>query len=459
MKKISTYIISELFPPFILSLVVIVFIFLMNFMIKAVDKILGKGIEMMVILEYIGLNIAWIIALAIPMSVLIASLMAYGRLSDDNEITALKAAGVSFTRMIMPGLIFAVAMAAFMVYFNNNILPDFNHRARMLGSDIYRTRPDLTIEEGYFTNDIPGYSLLVRKKNGEILEDVTIYNDENSKTQTTITAQRGRITIKGNRLVLDLENGEIHELNVTNPEEYRRIEFEYHRFTIPIENMILERSTTRRRGDREMSADMMRVRINDLDTKIESAYEKLQGHSNNNLLKVFRDESEIDADFDLESSVWPLSSSEITLSISRSLRGIKRTIQLIASEINLINNYKKQQNKYSVEVQKKYSIPFACIVFMLVGAPLGILAKKGGFAVGMSISLVFFIIYWTFLIAGENLADRGMISPFWAMWSPNLLIGSLGIYLSTRSVKNIGSWNTDRITGIFRNSAARNRGY
>jgi len=459
MKKLSTYIITELIPPFLLGLVVIVFIFLMNFIIKAVDKILGKGIEPMVILEYIGLNIAWIIALAIPMSVLIASLMAYGRLSDDNEITALKAAGVSFTRMILPGIIFAVAMAGFMVYFNNNVLPDFNHRARMLGSDIYRTRPDLTIEEGYFTNDIPGYSLLVRKKNGEILEDVTIYNDENSQTQTTITAQRGRITIKGNRVVLDLENGEIHELNVKNPDEYRRIEFEYHRFTIPIENMTLERSTTRRRGDREMSSEMMRGRVTEINAKIAAAYEKLQGHSSKHLSKVFRNESKLDDEFDLESSVWPPPLEENRLAISRSLRSIKRTIQLIASEINLINNYKKQQNKYSVEIQKKYSIPFACIVFMLVGAPLGILAKKGGFAVGMSISLIFFIIYWTFLIAGENLADRGMITPFWAMWSPNLLIGSLGMYLSTRSVKKIGRWNVDRITSKFRRKSIRNRDY
>ena len=459
MKKLSIYIIGELFPPFLLGLAVIVFIFLINFIIKAVDKILGKGIEPMVILEYIGLNIAWIIALAIPMSVLIASLMAYGRLSDDNEITALKAAGVSFTRIILPGLIFAVGMAGFMVYFNNNILPDFNHRARMLGSDIYRTRPDLTIEEGYFTNDIPGYSLLVRKKNGEILEDVTIYNDENSQTQTTITAQRGRITIKGNRVVLDLENGEIHEFNVANPEEYRRIEFEYHRFTIPIENMTLERSTTRRRGDREMSADLMRERVFEINAKIETAYEKLQGYSNNNIIKVFRNESEVDDEFDLDSSVWPPPSGEIDLAISRSLRSIKRTIQLIASEINLINNYKKQQNKYNVEIQKKYSIPFACIVFMLVGAPLGILAKKGGFAVGMSISLIFFIIYWAFLIAGENLADRGMVSPFWAMWSPNVLIGSFGMYLSTRSLKKSGSWNADRIASIFRKNATRNNGY
>ena len=459
MKKLSIYIIGELFPPFLLGLAVIVFIFLINFIIKAVDKILGKGIEPMVILEYIGLNIAWIIALAIPMSVLIASLMAYGRLSDDNEITALKAAGVSFTRIILPGLIFAVGMAGFMVYFNNNILPDFNHRARMLGSDIYRTRPDLTIEEGYFTNDIPGYSLLVRKKNGEILEDVTIYNDENSQTQTTITAQRGRITIKGNRVVLDLENGEIHEFNVANPEEYRRIEFEYHRFTIPIENMTLERSTTRRRGDREMSADLMRERVFEINAKIETAYEKLQGYSNNNIIKVFRNESEVDDEFDLDSSVWPPPSGEIDLAIGRSLRSIKRTMQLIASEINLINNYKKQQNKYNVEIQKKYSIPFACIVFMLVGAPLGILAKKGGFAVGMSISLIFFIIYWAFLIAGENLADRGMVSPFWAMWSPNVLIGSFGMYLSTRSLKKSGSWNADRITSIFRKNATRNNGY
>lgn len=208
-----------------------------------------------------------------------------------------------------------------------------------------------------------------------------------------------------------------------------------------------------------MSAEMMRGKVTEIDAKIAKAYEKLQGHSNNNLEKIFRNESDFDDAFDLDSSVWPPASGEINLAINRSLRSIKRTIQLIASEINLIKNYKKQQNKYSVEVQKKYSIPFACIVFMLVGAPLGILAKKGGFAVGMSISLAFFIMYWTFLIAGENLADRGMVSPFWAMWSPNILIGSLGIYLSTRSVKKLGSWNADRITSQFRKIVKRDGVY
>ena len=456
-KKLPLYIIGEHIAPFFLGLIVIVFIFLMNFMIKAVDKILGKGIELTVILEYIGLNIAWILALAIPMSVLIASLMAYGRLSADNEISSLKAAGVSFTKIIFPGLLLAVGMTIFMIYFNNNVLPEFNHRARMLGTDIYRKRPDLNIEEGYFTNDIPGYSLLVKRKNGDILEDVTIYNDESAQVQTTVTARRGKITIKGNRLIFDLEDGEIHELNMTNREEYRRVDFEYHRFTIPIENMTLERSTSRRRGDREMSAQMMRKRVSDLNGKIGSAYDKIQQYSNNNIEKIFKPVSTIDKNSYAPIELWTPTNREMEKAIGNSLRRVKRTIQLIASESTIINSYGRQQNKFLVEIQKKYSIPFACIVFMLVGAPLGIISKKGGLAVSMSISLGFFLIYWTFLIAGEDLADRGIISPLMAMWSPNILVGAFGIYLSTRSVKQMGAWDADRILGKFRTLFSRSK--
>ena len=456
-KKLPLYIIGEHIAPFFLGLIVIVFIFLMNFMIKAVDKILGKGIEMTVILEYIGLNIAWILALAIPMAVLIASLMAYGRLSADNEISTLKAAGVSFTRIIFPGLLLAVGMTIFMIYFNNNVLPEFNHRARMLGTDIYRKRPDLNIQEGYFTNDIPGYSLLVKRKNGDILEDVTIYNDESAQIQTTVTARRGKITIKGNRLIFDLEDGEIHELNNDNREEYRRVDFEYHRFTIPIEHMILERSTTRRRGDREMSAQMMRNRVSDLNVKIESAYDKIQQYSDNTIEKIFKPVLTIDKNSYAPIKLWTPTDREMEKAIGNSLRRIKRTIQLIASESTIIKSYGRQQNKFLVEIQKKYSIPFACIVFMLVGAPLGIISKKGGLAVGMSISLGFFLIYWSFLIAGEALADRGIISPIMAMWSPNILVGALGIYLSTRSVRQMGAWDADRILNKFRGIFSRSK--
>ena len=327
-KKLPLYIIGEHIAPFFLGLIVIVFIFLMNFMIKTVDKILGKGIEFTVILEYIGLNIAWILALAVPMSVLIASLMAYGRLSADNEISALKAAGISFGKMIFPGLLLAGGMTIFMIYFNNSVLPEFNHRARMLGTDIYRKRPDLNSQEGYFTNDIRGYSLLVKRKRGDILEDVTIYNDETAQVQTTVTARRGKITIKGNRLIFDLEEGEIHELNMTNREEYRRVEFEYHRFTIPIENMTLERSTSRRRGDREMSAQMMRKRVSDLDVKIESAYDKIQHYSENNLDKIFKPDITVDNSSSASIETWTPTDREMEKSIGKSLRRVKRRIQL-----------------------------------------------------------------------------------------------------------------------------------
>ncbi len=199
-----------------------------------------------------------------------------------------------------------------------------------------------------------------------------------------------------------------------------------------------------------MSAQMMRERVRELDVKIESAYDKIQQYSEKNLEKVLKTDITGDKNSYAPLGPWRPTDREMEKAIGNSLRKVKRTIQLIASESTIIKTYGRQQNKYRVEIQKKYSIPFACMVFMLVGAPLGIISKKGGLAISMSISLGFFLIYWSFLIAGEDLADRGIISPLMAMWSPNMLVGALGLYMSTRTVKQMGAWDIDRILGKFR---------
>jgi len=204
-----------------------------------------------------------------------------------------------------------------------------------------------------------------------------------------------------------------------------------------------------------MSAQMMRKRVSDLEVKIESAYEKIQNHSKNSIDKIFKPDTADDNNSSSSVDAWTPTDREMEKAIGYSLRKVKRTIQLIASESTIIKTYGRQQNKYRVEIQKKYSIPFACIVFMLVGAPLGIISKKGGLAISMSISLGFFLVYWSFLIAGEDLADRGIISPLMAMWSPNMLVGALGLYMSTRTVKQMGAWDIDRILGKFRTVFSR----
>ena len=161
MRLLTRYIMKELFLPFIYSLAVIIFVLFVQFLLRAIDRFLGKGLDFWTIIEYLFLNLAWIVALAVPMAVLLAVLMSFGRMSEDNEITALRSSGISFLTIIRPALLFGIIICIGLIYLNNLILPEMNFRARMLSGDIYRKRPDLNIEPGNFIVDLPNYGMLI----------------------------------------------------------------------------------------------------------------------------------------------------------------------------------------------------------------------------------------------------------------------------------------------------------
>lgn len=424
----ARYIYRELIFPFFFSIGVVTFILLVNFLLKSVDRLLGKGLQFSVLIEFLYLNLAWIIAMSVPMAVLVASLMAYGRLAEDNEITAMRASGISFFTILGPGIVFGTVIAVLMVYFSNNILPDFNHKARLLAGDIYRLRPGLTIEPGYFMDDIPDYSIYVESKKGESLRQITIYNKDQFDTQTTIYADSGFLAVDGNTILFTLFSGQIHELNLENMADYRRIDFKKHRIAIPVDNMMLERRDTARRGDREMSIALMRKEIAKYSEEHKKILYKINKLTMSELgrkapAKMETLEKIIEAEKNKNTKALP------------PLQAIQKNARLntlknrVKGESGLAFSYQKQINKYNVEIEKKFSIPFACIMFILIGAPLGVMTRKGGITVAATLSIAFFLLYYVFLIGGEELADMVIISPFWAMWTPNLIILIIGIYL------------------------------
>ena len=150
--------------PFFFSLLMITFLLFINFLLRAIDRFLGKGLEILTILEYLFLNLAWIIALSVPMAVLLSTLMTFGRLSEDNEINAMRASGISFLSILKAPIMFGITIATLLVIFNNFILPDMNFQARLLSGDIYRKRPGMNIEPGVFLDNLPDYSMIVGGK-------------------------------------------------------------------------------------------------------------------------------------------------------------------------------------------------------------------------------------------------------------------------------------------------------
>lgn len=447
MLIITRYILKEHVGPFFLGLATITFAFLLNIVFRELGKFLGKGLSAIVILEFFTLNMAWILALAIPMAVLISTLMAFGRLSADNEIAALKASGVHLYRLMAPVLILAALLAVGMERFNNCVLPDANHHARLLTRDISRKRPTLKLEPNVFFNEIDNYSVLVKDiKKDDLLIGILINDNSDSRYNRTIIAERGRLNFSENPegLKFILLNGEIHSVEKDRLENYQREMFQRREMWINVSNMVLKRQESEHRGDREKSADMMRRDIENNQTIITDRQDQIRKTVRNHMMTVFP-------------KVVVLDSIDENISAVGYTRGMAQTPRLRIEKINrqiesgnqTIEQTRRSNSQLNVEIEKKYSIPVACIVFILIGAPLGIMARQGGLAIGGGLSLIFFLIYWSFLIGGEQLADRRIIGPVAAMWTPNIVVGIAGFYLVVHSVRESTFIHWDRVVAFF----------
>jgi len=437
MRLLPRYIVRELILPFIFALGIIVFILFINFFLRAVDRFLGKGLDLFTILEYLFLNLAWIVALAVPMAVLIATLMAFGRLSEDNEINALRSSGISFLTILQPALLFGSAVCLMLIFFNTLILPEMNFHARLLAGDIRKMRPGMDIEPGHFIDNIPDYSMIIRSKNGNLMEDVRIFSKESKEVQTSIYSETGELSTLDDAIILTLYDGEIHELDLENFSNYRRINFEKHIITIPADDLMLNRRDTANRSDREMTLGLMQEKKTKYAERKINVEERLQNTINKvtgleilpenfadaqKMLNRYKEEIKRDTS---------ITAAQLRLK-ERRIRSLERQAK---NEYRLIGSYIKSGNKYSVEIHKKFSLPIACILFVLVGAPLGTLSQKGGFAVAIMLGFGFFLIYYIFLIGGEEMADRNIVTPMIGMWTPNVILAFFGGYLTLHSVR------------------------
>lgn len=405
-------------------------IFLLQFIMKFMDQLAGKGLSASVIAELIMLNLAWMVVLAVPMAVLIATLMAFGGLSSNHEITAMRASGVSLYRMMAPVLAASILICLLLIQFNNHVLPDANHKAKALITDIHRKKPTLSLVPGLFSQDIQGYSILVRKtfEQSNDLEGVTIFDYTRPNIITTVTANSGTISFSPDylKLIMDLRNGEIHELDSRDFKQYRKIRFEKHRIAMNAEGFNFQRSqeSAFSRGDRELSAQAMQKIVDSLTVLQKESVDRIR-------TLVASDVDELlTAD-----TARPFRGPVGTSSTSEAMTRVAALRYSVDAEQTRADYFARQIREYSVEIEKKYAIPLACIVFVLVGTPLGILARRGTFGVAASLSLGFFLLYWACLIGGEKLGDRGFVQPWLGMWAANIIIGALGAYLTFRSAR------------------------
>lgn len=440
------YVLKEHIIPFFAALFVITFLFVVDFLVNILDSILSKGLPAHLVLEVFVLNLAWMMALAIPMAVLVASLMAFGRMSADLEITAVKAAGTSPFLLMRPVLLIAALMSLLLVLFNNWILPEANHRAAALMQAVSRKKPHAFIDQGRLITQFPGVQLWVNRIDPTTgsLYGVQIFEGEGKGPPRIVVADSADMQYvdNGATLMLRLHNGENHFSDPDDPKQYFRIRFAHQDFAVRNVDDRVDRRERNFRGDREMTIEMML----DVVKEAKQNYAKL---TVDNAKDVFSDLHAL-VDVMKSDTVVPenLRNQPIagdTLRHAMALREVAdreraRARQLDRSLIRL-DGEAKRVAQYQVEIHKKFSTAMACLVFVLIGAPLGIMARRGGIGTGVVYSIFFFVIYWVSLIGGENLADRLIIPPEVAMWSSNVLIGLGGVFITWRMSRDNYSGN------------------
>ena len=422
------YILKAHLIPFIFSTLTLMGIFLLQFMMKFADRLVGKGLDTWLLIKLVVFNLSWMLVLVIPMATLVATLMAYGNFSQNNEITILKSSGVSLYKMMAGPFIASILLAILLFLFNDKVLPDANHQARLLMQDISQQKPTLSLEPGFFSQEVSKYAILVREINSNTneLNGVTIYDYTTPAKINVVTATTGKIyfTADQKNLVMDLWRGEIHEADVKETGLYRKLIFDKHRIVMDGSQFSFHQSQGGIKGERELGVDTMNAIVGNFRAEREQQLNFLKVESNK---FFFTDSSFI--------SVYPNRVPAVSdkLVLARVLDKIRTAKNNITSKARSVEFSDREIEKYEVEIYKKYSIPTACIIFILIGAPLGVMVRKGGFGVAASISLFFFLIYWAFLIGGEKLAERGFFSPFIGMWAANFLLGFLGIVLTIKT--------------------------
>ena len=387
MKILQRYALRQFVPPFFLAILVLTFVLLMDRLFLLADMLVRKGVAVATVLEVMVLSLPFVVQICAPLGSLIAGVISFGRMAQDNEVRVIRAAGIRITRLFTPIAFACLLLLAVMVGFNGYIVPESQHRVRNLLTDVARKKPAMRVREGVFMDDFPGYMVYIGSmdERRSTVRNVAIFETGTSKgTPGFVTAPRGDIsyTADDGYMILTLFDGEMHEL--VDIDTYRRLLFKRHVINVAMDDDLVRRDREYRNDEEmllpQLAATMKQLGSDTRDLKrqaLEAGKKAKAGEPD----KLKYDE--------LQSRV----------------------------------KYKNLESaRYEVELQKRLSLAFSAFFFVLFGAPVGLLLKRGGVGTGFIIGLIFFALYYVLLLAGENMAESGKLSPFVGMWLPNIIL-------------------------------------
>ncbi|HWL39972.1 MAG TPA: LptF/LptG family permease [Gemmatimonadaceae bacterium] len=456
MKILHRYVLKEHLGPLTFALTALTSLLLLQYIGKHFGQLVGKGLPTTVIAEFFALSVPLTVALTLPMAVLVSTLYAFSRLAAENEVTALKASGVSLGTVLRPVLVAAAGVTLVMVGFNDQILPRANHRLSVLQRDIAQTKPTFGLREQVINEVIPGKFYLRAGHLDEatnLMRDVTIYDMGDPTRGRTIYADSGNMSMNSGMtdLELTLYNGSMQDVPKATPDELQRLYFDVDLIRIRnVGNQFEKTTTDSYKSDREMTVCEMHEAQDKARREHGRAVKEFLTKRNAALkagAKLSKEALDIRA-----APPWDIGIGRAYCAFTGLLKpGVAQAqgtpppsagvppgliegtdpSYIDVSRIRLSDN-SRLITAYGVEIHKKFALAVACFVFVLMGAPIALRFPRGGVGLTIGVSLLVFALYYVCLTAGESLGKRGLIPPVVAMWAANVLFALVAVWLLSK---------------------------
>ena len=466
MKKLDQFILKSFIGPFFAILLVVVFILVMQFLWLYIDELVGKGLSLKVVLEFLGWGSITMLPLSLPLATLLASMMTLGTLGENNELLAIKAAGISLQRVMIP-LGIACAMISVGAFFvSNDLMPVAFNKIFTLRDDIGRTKEEIKIPTGTFYNGIEGYILRVDDRNDEsgMMHGVMVYNHTANKGNISLTlADSAMMKMSRDKSYLSfiLFNGTNYE--ETNERKYRdttlqfqKIDFSRQEMIIPLENYGFQKSDTSRFDDQAKSMNLKQLYHGQDSIGRLSDIAKAENYNSLRRITTLKYNSQLDTT-GKQGRTAPLDVDKEWNDINMEIGALVRA-KNSANEMQMtLMTYARERFQYTftlrnidIEIYKKFALAIACFVFFFIGAPLGAIIRKGGLGASAIISVLFFVAYWVIDISGNKLAKDGAVGAFHGVFFSSYVLLPTGLFLTWKAINDSAVINTDLIKSGFR---------
>lgn len=458
MKTTYKFILGTYIGPMILTFFIVMFILLIQFLWMRIDYIIGKGLSMGVIIELLMYASATFIPMALPLATLLASIMTMGNMGENNELLALKAAGISLPRIMRPliVLMFFVCIGSFFIA--NNLTPYSWQQMMTLLSDFRNTKHEMKLKDGIFFNGFDNMSIRVDRQDPVTnkLTNVLIYNNRDREKMQTIVADSGYLKMSPDRkyIVVTLYNGQIYEQNRNwewfNSATMTHHVFDYQVSMIPMSGFAFDRSSMEQFKNNSDSKNMMQLSY-DIDS-LKIARDSLQGRFKNVIVKnyLLKRYEKFQLDSIPEMPQMYVAHTVDTMNVNDRNAVFNSAMQVTNDAKNYLK-YEIENVKYpslmlyraQESFQEKIALPFSIMIFFLIGAPLGAIIRKGGLGMPIVISVSFFIFYYIISITGENLVRDGALPAYIGTWMASFILFPIAIFLTYKSSKDSALLNAE----------------